>query len=311
MEHPVLQTMNLTKQYQHSKAVDNVSLTVNAGDIYGFIGQNGAGKTTMIRMITALISPTSGEIALFGETGKSGLRAARKRIGCMVEAPAFFPNLTAHENLEYYRIQRGIPDKAAIENALATVKLTDTGKKRFRQFSLGMKQRLGLALAIMGRPDFLILDEPINGLDPMGIYEFRGIISELARERGMTILISSHILAELSQVAGRYGIIHAGQLVKEFSRQQLDEETRRCIAVKTKDTARAATILEQNLHTQNYEVLPEGEVRVYDYLDRPSEVTFQLSTNGVHVDSISEMGTNLEDYFLKTIGQTHEVGRTA
>lgn len=307
----VLKTTGLTKQYKQTKAVDNVSMAIQPGDIYGFIGQNGAGKTTLLRMVTALIHPTAGEIELFGQSGAKELQKAHKRIGCIVESSAFFPKMTAQQNLEYYRIQRGIPDKAMIGKALQTVNLTDTGKKRYEQFSLGMKQRLGLALAIMGKPDFLILDEPINGLDPMGIVEFRGILSKLAREQGMTVLISSHILSELAQVATRYGIIHGGRLVKEFSQQQLEEETKRCIAVKTDDAAKAALVLEQKLHTQNYEVLPGNELRVYDYLDKPSEVTFQLSTNGVHVNSVVELGTNLEDYFLKTIGQMPEGGRNA
>lgn len=311
MENIVLQTTALTKQYAHCKAVDNVDMTITKGDIYGFIGQNGAGKTTLLRMVTSLIAPTAGEIALFGQSGAKELEAGRKRIGCIVEGPAFFPTLTAQQNLEYYRIQRGIPDKGAIDKVLTTVNLTDTGKKQYRQFSLGMKQRLGLALAIMGKPEFLILDEPINGLDPMGIVEFRSIIVNLAKEHGMTILVSSHILSELAQVATRYGIIHNGQLVKEFTQTQLEEETKRCLAVKVNDAAAAAVVLEQKLNTTNFEVLPGNELRVYDYLDKPSEITFQLSTNGVYVNSISEMGTNLEEYFLQTIGQKTEGGRGA
>lgn len=311
METSVLQTTALTKQYHHTKAVDHVDMNIRQGDIYGFIGQNGAGKTTLLRMVTGLIFPTAGSVTLFGQTEGKGLQAARKRIGCIVEGPAFYPKMTAQQNLEYYRIQRGIPDKGAIGKALQTVNLADTGKKQYRQFSLGMKQRLGLALAIMGRPDLLILDEPINGLDPTGIVEFRSIITTLAREHGMTIMISSHILTELAQVATRYGIIHGGQLVREMSHGQLEENTRRCLAVKTNDAAAAAVVLEQKLQTQNYEVLPDNMLRVYDFLDKPSEITFQLSTNGIYVDSIAEVGTTLEDYFLQTIGQVPEGGRTA
>jgi ABC-2 type transport system ATP-binding protein len=237
MKESVLQTNGITKQYKDTRAVDNVSITVRKGDIYGFIGQNGAGKTTMIRLITSLISPTAGEIALFGKSDPSGLADGRKRIGCLTEGPVMFPTLSAGDNLEYYRIQRGIADKTVVGKALESVNLTGTGKKQFRQFSLGMKQRLGLALAIMSKPDFLILDEPINGLDPTGIVEFRAILQNLNKERGMTILISSHILTELNQVATRYGIIHDGKLIRE-------------------------------------------------------------------IDDPSEVGSNLEDYFLKSIGRS-------
>lgn len=303
----ILETRALTKTYPAGRALDNVNMKVRQGDIYGFIGQNGAGKTTLIRLATGLIAPTAGEVVLFGQAGPAALAEARRRIGCMVETPAFFPGLSAGQNLEYYRIQRGIPDKGAVQAALQTVRLADTGKKKFNQFSLGMKQRLGLALAILGKPDFLILDEPINGLDPMGIVEFRTILQNLNQKHGMTVLISSHILSELTQVATTYGIIHGGVLVKEFSRQQLDGETRRCISVRVDDTAAAAALLEEQLHTTDYEVLPGGEVRVYAFLDNPSEVTFQLSTNGVRVHSVNELGTNLEDYFLDTIGMNGRV----
>ena len=304
MKEIILHTTALTKQYAGSKAVDSVNMTVRQGDIYGFIGRNGAGKTTLIRMITSLIGPTSGDIALFSQSDTDGLAAARKRIGCMVEAPAFYPKLTARQNLEYYRIQRGIPDKGVVEQALETVRLTDTGNKKYRAFSLGMKQRLGLALAIMGKPDFLVLDEPINGLDPMGIIEFRTILKDLRQAHGMTVLISSHILSELTQVATTFGIIHEGRLIKEFTHEQLDAETKRCIAVKVDDSAKASAVLQEQLQTTDFEVLPDNVLRIYACLDNPSEITFQLSTNGVRVLSATELGVNLEDYFLETIGAT-------
>lgn len=303
MKETILATTNLTKQYPSGKAVDNVNMTVRQGDIYGFIGQNGAGKTTLIRLATSLISPTSGDIALFGKSDSSGLAAGRKRIGCIIESPAFYPKMTAVQNLEYYRIQRGIPDKTCVDLSLETVKLTDTDKKKYQDFSLGMKQRLGLALAIMGNPDFLILDEPINGLDPTGIIEFRSIIKDLHQAHGMTVLISSHILSELSQVATTFGIIHKGKLIKEFSAEQLEAQTKRCISLKVNDTAAAAAVLQERLHITEFEVLPENELNVYAYLDNPSEVTFQLSTNGVRVIAAAQSGVSLEDYFLDAIGE--------
>jgi ABC-2 type transport system ATP-binding protein len=303
MKESVLATQALCKKYAGGMAVDHVNMTVQKGDVYGFIGQNGAGKTTLIRLVTSLIFPTSGDIALFGRSDREGLAEARKRIGCIVEGPVFFPKMTAQQNLEYYRIQRGIPDTAAINKALETVRLIDTGKKKYKDFSLGMKQRLGLALAIMGHPDFLILDEPINGLDPMGIIEFRAIIKELSQTHGMTVLISSHILSELTQIATTFGIIHKGRLVKEFSQTQLEEETKRCIQIKVDDGATATAVLQEKLGTTAFEVLPNHEIRLYDFIDNPSEVIFQLSTNSVRVLSSTELGVNLEDYFLSVIGE--------
>ena len=197
----VLVTRALTKRYGAAAAVDGVDLAVEKGQIYGLVGRNGAGKTTIIRMLTAQTVPTTGEIELFGQATEKGLATARARTGAMVETPSFYPYLTARENLEYYRRQRGIPGAQCVDRALEQVGLHDAGKKKFKQFSLGMKQRLGLALALMNHPDLLLLDEPINGLDPEGIVEFRNILLELNRQRETTILISSHILSELSNIA--------------------------------------------------------------------------------------------------------------
>lgn len=303
MQEIILDCQNISKQYADTKALDRVNVRLGKGEIYGFIGENGAGKTTLLRIITGLISKDEGELSLFGETGASGMANGRRRLGCIVESPAFYPNMTAGDNLEYYRIQRGYPDKECIGQALKLVNLTNTGKKKYRQFSLGMKQRLGVALAVMGRPDFLILDEPINGLDPTGIVEFRDIIKMLNKEYGMTILISSHILSELEQVAGRYGIIHQGRIVKEFTREKLEEDTRRCLSVKVDDAAKAATVLEQYMECREYEILPGNELRIYAFLDNPAEVTFQLASHQIRVASIVQMGNTLESYFLSAIGQ--------
>lgn len=303
MQEVILHCQDISKQYPGTRALDKVSMKIRRGDIYGFIGQNGAGKTTLLRIITGLIRAGEGTVSLFGSDNPAGLEEGRRRIGAIVEAPAFYPNLSARDNLEYYRIQRGYPDKGCIDEALKMVELWDTGKKKYRQFSLGMKQRLGVALAIMGKPDILILDEPINGLDPMGIVDFRDMVKKLNMEYGMTILISSHILGELEQVAQRYGIIHKGRIVKEFTKKQLEESTRRCLCVKVNDGAGAATVLEQTLGIKEYEVLPDNELRVYAYLDDPSEVNFQLVSNQIRVASITEMGNTLESSFLTAIGQ--------
>ena len=303
MNETILQTRNVTKKYGGKAAVDNVSMNIKKGDIYGLIGRNGAGKTTLMRLIAALSSADNGEIELFGETSSAGLNESRRRMGCVIETPALYPNLTAVQNLEYYRILRGIPDKSIIDNALTTVSLTDTGKKKFKNFSLGMKQRLGLALALLNNPDFIILDEPINGLDPMGIVEMRETFKKLNQEHGITIMISSHILSELSMTATRYGIINDGKLIKELTNDELKEQCQRCLSVIVDDTARAVTIIETALNTTKYKVINDKEIRIYDYLDNPSEVTFRLNSGGVRVSSLSEIGDNLEDYFISLIGE--------
>jgi len=224
MSETILKISDVTKKYKGKAVVDSISMTIRRGDIYGLIGRNGAGKTTLMRMITSLVSVDSGEIELFGETSAVGLIKARRRIGCVIEAPALYPNLTAVQNLEYFRILRRIKDKSVVEKTLKIVALEDTGKKKFRDFSLGMKQRLGLALALLSNPDFIILDEPNNGLDPMGIIEMRETIIGLCKAHGITIMISSHILSELSMTATRYGIINNGRLIKEMTNDELNAQ---------------------------------------------------------------------------------------
>lgn len=297
----VLKTQNLTKRYGGKAAVDNVTLTVEKGDIFGLIGQNGAGKTTLMRLVTGLSFAGSGEVELFGETTVSGLAQARRRLGCVIEMPALYPNLTAEQNLEYYRIQRGIPDKGAGHKSLEMVGLTDTGKKKFKNFSLGMKQRLGLALALLSSPDFIILDEPANGLDPMGIIEMRDLMKRL-NEQGITLLVSSHILTELAQVATKYAIIHHGKLVRNITQEQLREECKRALSVTVDDTAKASVILETALGIKSYKQVGANELRVYESLGNPAEVTFQLNQGGVRVASLHEVGDSLEDYYAKIIG---------
>ena len=303
MQKIILQCQGITKQYAATRALDNVNMELKRGEIYGFIGANGAGKTTLLRIITGLIKPTQGSFSLFGKHDDAGLEKGRKQIGCLIEGPALYPNLSARDNLEYYRIQRGYPDKKIIENVLTVVNLTDTGKKKYKDFSLGMKQRLGIALAIMGRPDILILDEPLNGLDPNGIFEFREMIHHLRDEWGMTILISSHILSELELVADRYGIIHGGKLLKEMTKEQLEENARRYLSIKVENPASAAAELEQALGIKDYEVRPENELRVYEYLDRSADILTQLATKQIRVEALSEEGSSLEEYFMSITGQ--------
>ena len=301
MNESVLNTTQLTKLYGGQVVVDHIDMTIKRGDIYGFIGKNGAGKTTLLRMLTSLVRPSSGAIELFGSSDKQALQGARTRIGAMIETPAFFPKLTAWDNLEYYRIQRDIPDTGEVDRILYSVNLTDTGRKPYHQFSLGMKQRLGLALAIMGSPEFLILDEPINGLDPTGMVEFRGIIHRLQRESNITLLISSHILSELAQVATKYGIIHNGRLLKEFTQIELDQQTRGYISVRVSNAPMAGCIIQEEFDTNQFEVCSQEEIRLFTFFDDPSVVIELLSANGLRVYSANEVKVNLEDYFISVI----------
>lgn len=301
----ILKTKNLTKKYHNQLAVNNVNMEIKQGDIYGLVGKNGAGKTTLLRMISGLTMPSSGEIDLFNETSSQGLNKSRMRTGAIIETPSFFPYLSAKKNLEYYRIQRGIAEKDSIDYALKIVGLNDTGNKKFKNFSLGMKQRLGLALTIMSSPDILILDEPINGLDPTGIVEFREILLKLNRERNTTILISSHILSELSQLATTYGFIHNGVFLEQLSSEELSNKCRKSLAIKVSDTAKAAAIIERELGSSEYEILNDNEIKLYDLMNVPEKVSKVLINNNIMLYSMSSEGVNLENYFINLIGGGH------
>ena len=302
MSELILQTRDLTRRYGHTLALDHAALSVEKGQIFGLVGRNGAGKTTLIRLISGQSHPTAGEITLFGASTPAALARARSRTGAMVEIPSFYPYLTARQNLEYYRIQRGIPGKECVDEALEQVRLTDTGKKKFKTFSLGMKQRLGLALALMNHPDFLILDEPINGLDPEGVAEFRNLLLQLNRERQTTILISSHILSELGNLATCYGFIDNGRMLEQITAKALEEKCRACIEAKVDNASQAALVLEQQLGIRDYEVLPGNVLRIYSSLDAPQRVTQALVEGGVALQGIESRWANLEDYFLAMIG---------
>ena len=297
----VLKTHNLTKIYSGKAAVNQVSLSVEKGDIFGLIGQNGAGKTTFMRMVTALTHPTSGSLELFGEKEKSQLTKARARLGAVIEMPALFTHLTAQQNLQYYCLQRGITNPKRLNQCLEIVGLTDTGKKKVKNFSLGMKQRLGLALSMLSYPDFLILDEPTNGLDPTGIIEMRDLIKRLSAE-GITILVSSHLLSELSQMANKYAIIHHGSLIKSLTEEQLREECKQALSIIADDMTQTAVTLETKLGISHYKQTAENEIRIYSPVNDPGEITFILSQAGVRVASIKEVGASLEDYYTKIIG---------
>lgn len=298
----ILQTYELTKQYRANTAVDHVNMKIKKGDIYGFIGRNGAGKTTMIRMITGLVAPTKGKIELFSQTSKNNSITSLPRIGSIIEYPALYSDFTGYENMEIRSKLLGIPDKKVIDRILETVALSEVGKKKVKNFSLGMRQRLGLALALLGDPDFLILDEPTNGLDPEGIVEMRKLLKRLNEEQGITILISSHILGELSKLATRYGVINNGILVEEFTDKDLEIKCRKYLNIKVSDSSIASFVLEDIFKTTNYEILPENIIKVYDKLDMSGEICLELAKNKVKVYSIESKGDDLEEYFMKLMG---------
>ncbi|MBW7477139.1 ABC transporter ATP-binding protein [Paenibacillus oenotherae] len=302
MNEHVLQTNGLTKKFKHSFALDKVDMSIRKGSIYGFIGQNGAGKSTLIRIVTGLAFPSGGTVELFGQSSQRELVATRKRIGSIIEGPALFPNMTAVDNLEAHRLMRGIPGKDCVARTLRFVGLQDTGKKTAKNFSLGMKQRLGLAIALLGDPEFLILDEPTNGLDPMGVVEMRELLKKLNRERGITILISSHILSELHLLATHYGIIHHGQLLEQLTTKELNDKCQQYLHIKVNDPGRAATVIENKLGTTEYEVVSSGIMKLYKHLDQPGKVSTLLASEGLVIEEFMPMGEDLESFFTKRIG---------
>ncbi len=302
MKNYVLKTDNLTKRYNGVDVLQGVSMTLEAGKIYGLIGQNGAGKTTLMRIASGLAFPTIGSIELFGQTGSSNLQLQRKRIGCMIEYPSLIPYMSAKENLKYHRIIQGIPNKDIEQELLNMVGLGNTGKKQARNFSLGMKQRLGIAIALLGNPELLILDEPINGLDPLGVVEIRKLIYKLCEERQMTILISSHNLPELYQVATDYIIIHHGVIKKTITQAELDESCKHHILIGCDQPEKLVSVLELQLNTTNYKVMPDKTVKLYDYLDDRETVARALFDNGIVITEFSIQGDTLENYFISVIG---------
>lgn len=295
----VLQTSNLTKKYKKQIALNNVNINIKKGDIYGLIGKNGAGKTTLMKIVCGLIHSTHGEIKLFESTD---LNKQRKRIGCVIEQPVIYPLMTAREILTYYNKLLGISDYSNIDDLLELVGLENAENKKTKNFSLGMKQRLSIAISLIGNPDFLILDEPINGLDPSGILEIRELLLKLNYERDITILISSHILGELTKVTTKYGIIKDGNLIDEFESKDLEIRCKRYISLKVDDIDKATYIIKNNIKSTDYKVFNENRIHIYDYLDKPEEVNKELVKNGVLVSHIALEGDDIEDYFIRKMG---------
>ncbi|AIY79136.1 ATP-binding cassette domain-containing protein [Clostridium botulinum] len=302
MRESILKVENLTKTYKNINALNNVNLSLERGKIYGIIGQDGSGKTTLMRLITGLCEPTFGKITLFGQSEQKKLQGLRKRIGSIIEYPGLYPNMTAKENMKLQRIMRGVPNDEVEEELLKLVGLNDIGKKKVKNFSLGMKQRLGIAMSLIGNPEFLILDEVMNGLDYVGIIEIRKLLKKLCEEKNITILISSHILSELYQFATNYIIIHNGEIKEEITLKELNEKCKKHILLCTNEPERMVYILENFLNTKKYKVMHDKSIKLYDYLDNKEQVAKVFLDNKILVTNLSYEDDALEEYFISVIG---------
>lgn len=296
----VLTANALSKHYGHSKALAGLSMHVPKGAIYGFVGKNGAGKTTLIRLVCGLQAPTGGEYALYGVSHRQpGIQKSRRRMGAVVETPSIYLDMTAEENLrQQFRIL-GLPSFEGIPELLELVGLAGAGRKKARNFSLGMKQRLGIAVALAGDPDFLVLDEPVNGLDPQGIVEMRELILKLNRQQQITVLISSHILGELAKLATHYGFIDAGRMVKELSAAELEAACRKCVRLQVTDTKALARVLDGM--GLDYKLLPQQTADVFARVN-VSKLALALAQEGCEVLSMQERDESLESYYMSLVG---------
>lgn len=293
----IIETYQLRKVFKQAEVIKSVNFSLKKGEICALIGKNGAGKSTFFKLLSGQLIPTSGDIQLFGKSGKE-MEQSKKRIGFMIEEPAFFPNFTAYQNLEYFRIQRGVVDKKRIHKVLEIVGLAHERKKKFKDFSMGMKQRLGIALCLLSNPDCLVLDEPINGLDPEGIREIRQLLKRLNQENQITILISSHILAELQLLATRFVFIKNGKIVEDLSRTALDEKSKKQIRLVVNHPAKAAQLLERAYPDIQFQILPDQVITIQNHIEVAGEINRLLVENGVDVNEFRTEVLNLEEYFL-------------
>lgn len=294
----VVQAKQLCKVYGENTAVDHVNMTIQRGDIYGLIGENGAGKTTFMRMVCGLAEPNGGELTLFGS---GDLEQQRRKMGCTIENAALYPAMTAQENMEVYRRLLKLENRRVIPDLLEFVGLHNLGNKKAKDFSLGMKQRLMIAIALMGEPELLILDEPMNGLDPMGIREVRSLLLKLNHEKNLTIVVSSHILDELSKIATRYGVIHKGKMVDEFSAQELGIRCRNNISITADNPQKAIGLLRDSFGISAIPK-PDGKIVFYEQLDKTAEMNALLVKSGIQIKAIVPGEQDLEEYFMSLMG---------
>ncbi|WP_300279071.1 ABC transporter ATP-binding protein [Peptacetobacter sp.] len=302
MNEYLIELNNVTKEYNGKECISNLNMHIKKGRIYGILGKNGAGKTTTMKMMLNLIKPTSGEILIFGKEMKNNYKEILPRIGCLIESPGFYPNLTGTENLKIFAKLRGIPKKNSIKETLEIVGLPYNDKKLFSQYSMGMKQRLAIGLAIMHDPEILILDEPINGLDPIGIVEIRRFIKKMCKDKGKTIIISSHILSEIELIADDIGIIDNGKLVKEESMEDFTKSNKKYISLFTLDEFKVVKILEEYFGIKNYSVGKRGNIKIYDLKISISELLRKFVKEDIRIEEIYMKEDSLEDYFKKITG---------
>ncbi|AWB42982.1 bacitracin ABC transporter ATP-binding protein [Paenibacillus sp. CAA11] len=302
MNIPVFEARGLGKRYGMAYALQDVDMVIEQGDIYGLIGENGAGKTTLMRIISGLVYPSEGNIVLFGQSKPRDIIQARKRLGIFIERPALYPHLSAFGNLKFYSGLYGFGNNSRIREVLEWVSLSDVGNKRVSQFSLGMRQRLGLAIALLNHPKFLILDEPINGLDPAGIVEIRNILTRLVHENGVSILISSHILSELQLLATKFAFIHKGRLIKELTHEDLIQSSQVQYRIKTANTSAAVQILQQELNIPNIMVSNGSEVFIPKNKIELEALLSIFLKNEIQIEEISLSSVNLEQYYMDLIG---------
>lgn len=297
----VLKTYRLGKTIKGKDLITDVNMTIHRGEIYGFLGQNGAGKTTVMKMIASILKPTVGEIELFGKPLHAGNVELLKRMGSIIEYPIFYDRLTALENMELHCEYMGYYNKKAIGEALDMVNLIGAENKPVKEFSLGMRQRLGIARAIVTKPELLLLDEPINGLDPVGIRDMRNLFTMLSKQYGIAILVSSHILGEIEHIADTVGVIHQGRMVQEVSMDQLRQTSHEYVEITTRDAKRASYVLADRLNVTNMKVAGEGLIRVYDLSVPQSDLVRMLSMSDVPVESVVRKQHSLEDYFMNLL----------
>ncbi|GAB2575457.1 ATP-binding cassette domain-containing protein [Gracilibacillus alcaliphilus] len=302
MTAPVLETRKITKTYQDVHALEDVSISLERGKIYGLIGQNGAGKTTLMRLIAGLSFPTSGELLLFDESSQQALQKNRQRMGCMIENPSILGNMNAKDNLHVHKQMKGLKERNLEQKVLEIVGLSHTGKKKAKDFSLGMRQRLGIAITLLGNPEILLLDEPINGLDPSGIAEIRQLIRQLADEHQMTILLSSHHLAELHQTADQFIIVNKGKVLKTLRHSELEAQIDKHIILDCAEPERLQTVLKEALHTDNFIVQPDKSIKLYDFIDQKEVLSKALIDHGIVITTFATQEDTLENYYLRLIG---------
>lgn len=302
MENVILQTNNITKSYHGFKALDDISISLKAGHIYGFIGENGAGKTTFMRILTGLSLPTDGNYSILGKEDHKEIQTVWRRIGSTIDEPTLYPEFSAYRNLEIQRILIGTPDRSVCDELLKLLDLYDVRNKKVKKLSMGMKQRLGIALSLVGKPELLILDEPVNGLDPKNISTLRVLLKKLNEERGITMLISSHILSELYLLATDFIIIHKGKIIEILSHEQLEAKCERYVKIRTDDLPMCITVLEKELNLFNYKVMDDHTLHIYAFVEEPQRISQVLTQNNIVVGELSVCGQSLEEYFLSVTG---------